>query len=416
MIQTLLRALALNLALLIVFSSQAQLTAEVNPRQAGFSPERLQRFAQYLNQEIEEGHIPGAVCLIYRKGAVAHFDSYGLAHLKDEKPMQRDQIFYIQSMTKPIVSVGIMMLYEEGYFQLNDPISKYFPEFKDMQVAEYSPGDADGKKEMNLVKANKSITIAHLLSHTAGMSHGLGNSELDLKYRQALYFKPHKSIKERAMAMAELPLIGHPGEQWYYSASPDLLALLIEHFTEKNPAEFLQERIFDPLGMKDTGYNLSEDQKGRFVGQHQKTPEGTLIMSPRQVPTTGNNVFGGTHGLFSTAEDYLRFCQMLLNGGKFEGKRYLSRKTIELMASNHLGDVKRTPGHGFGLGFGVRTDVAASNQLGSEGIYYWNGAFNTHFFIDPKEELVAILMTQHAPYTNFYANKLRQFVYTALDD
>ena len=416
MIQLLLRVWALGILLALSPLLQAQLSAEVNPQKAGFSTKRLQRFATYLNQEVDQQKVPGAVCLIYRKGTLAHYDSYGKAFLEKGTPMQKDQIFYIQSMTKPIISVAFMMLYEEGYFELNDRLDTYFPEFKDMQVAEYDSEGSGDKKAMNLVEPETPITLAHLLSHTAGFSHGLGNSELDLKYRQALYFKAHQSIKERALAMAELPLIGHPGEQWYYSASPDLLALLVEHFTGMNPAEFIQQRIFDPLGMKDTGYNLNDEQKTRVVGLHVFDDDGKLMESPMQTSTSGTKVFGGTHGLFSTAADYLKFCQMLLNGGTYDGKQLLSRKTVELMAADHLQGVKRTPGHGFGLGFGVRTDVAASNELGSEGIYYWNGAYNTHFFIDPKEELIAILMTQTAPYTGFYSRKLRQFVYQAIND
>lgn len=216
--------------------------------------------------------------------------------------------------------------------------------------------------------------------------------------------------------MASIPLLGHPGEQFVYSSSPDILAALIEHFSGKPVAAFLQERLFSPLGMKDTGYNLSEEQQKRMVQLHVTNKEGQLINSPRQMPMSGNTVHGGAAGLFSTADDYLKFCQMLLNGGKSNGHQFLSPKTIELMTMNHVGDMYDYPGLGFGLGFGVTTDVVESQSLGSLGMYCWSGAFNTQFFIDPKEELIAIIMTQTTPYSNVLWNKLLQFVYQAIID
>ena len=281
-----------------------------------------------------------------------------------------------------------------------------------MQVAKDVNEGAEGETEA----ANKEITIAHLLSHTAGFSHGLGGSKLDQDYAKSLYYNPHETIEDRVNTLTKMPLIGHPGEQWYYSASPDVLALLIEHFSEMPVAEFLSERLFKPLGMEDTDYNLTSEKQGRMVKLHVFDKEGKLINSPRQTPMQGNTVHGGTHGLFSTASDYSRFCQMLLNGGKYNGHQLLSPKTIELMTSDHVGDLYESPGQGFGFGFGVTTDLATSKALGSVGQYYWNGAYNTHFFIDPEEELFAIVMTQTAPYSNFLADKLRQLVYQAIVD
>lgn len=399
----------------LLFSSLAfaQLPNHIDPVAAGFSEDRLQRFADYLHQEIEASKIPGAVCLIARKGAIAYEGTFGYKSISDNSPMQKDQIFYIQSMTKPIVSVAFMMLYEEGYFQLDDPVHKYLPQFKEMKVLTDEKDEAGKPK---LVATDQPITIEHLLTHTAGFSHGLGNSEIDLKYRAALYGNTElKTIKDRANELSKLPLVGQPGEQWYYSASPDVISLLIEQFSGMTTAQFLQQRIFDPLNMKDTGYNLADEKKERAVGLHAKSPEGKLFTAPQQTPTSGHTIFGGTHGLFSTAQDYMKFCLMLLNDGTFDGKRLLSRKTIEWMRSNHVGD-KYGKGEGFGLGFSVRTNLADGENIGSLGEYAWSGAFNTYFFIDPQEELVAIMMMQMWPYTSYYKRKFKQFVYQAIND
>ena len=405
--------------LFILISPTAAQQMAVNPKAAGMSKERLARLDAFLDKEITAGNIPGAVSMIYRKGQLAHYNAQGFSNLSTKDKMQLDEIFYIQSMTKPIVSVGLMMLYEEGYFELNDPISKYFPEFKNMQVATFVDGEDSEEKKMELSQADKPITIAQCLSHTAGFSHGLGYSEIDQMYLKTLYFQPHKTIKDRVMAMSKLPLVTHPDNVWYYSAAPDVLALLIEHFTGKNCSDFLEERLFGPLGMDDTGYNLVEAKNDRIVTVHHKGPDGKGALVPfaqRQPKGQGNTVFGGTHALFSTAADYLKFCQMLLNNGSFNGKRFLSRKTIELMTTDRVGKKFGAPGNGFGLGFGIVTDKGSNGALTSEGTYSWSGAFNTYFFIDPKEELIGILMTQVDPYTNFYNRKLRQLTYQAIVD
>ena len=271
--------------------------------------------------------------------------------------------------------------------------------------------------KMEKQKAMKGeISIAQLLSHTAGFSHGLGANKLEEDTRNALYYTPHKDIEARVNALVSVPMIGQPGEQWYYSASPDVLSLLIEHFSGMNTLEFLQQRLFDPLEMTDTGYNLDEEQQKRMVTLYYWDQERKLVVSPQQTPMEGNTIYGGTHGMFSTAGDYMKFCQMLLNGGSSNGHQFLSPKTIALMTENHVGDFREagSPGHGFGLGFGVKTDLSDSKSLGSVGQYYWSGAYNTYFFIDPAEDLVAVLMTQTAQYTNFYADKMRQFVYQAI--
>jgi len=377
----------------------------------GISQERLNRYEDFLKQEIKNGKIPGAVSLISRNGKVVHDATFGFASLDDKKQMQKDNIFHLMSMTKPIVSVAFMMLHEEGHFFLTDPVSKYLPQFKDLKVA----------KDIELPNGateplNTEVTINHILTHTAGFSHGLGSSELDKAVSKALYFEPQESIETRVNTLASLPLMSQPGEQWYYSASPDVLALLIEKFSGMNAAEFLQKRIFDPLGMNDTGYNIAKENHDRWVPVHNFNKEGKMVNSEQQLPIDGNKVYGGTHGLFSSAGDYMKFCQMLLNNGQANGKQFLSSKTIDLMTMNQIGDLRAGPGAGFGFGFGVTTDVAASKALGSVGQYYWGGAYSTYFFIDPEEELIAILMTQVQPYSDYYNKMMRQFVYQTIID
>lgn len=390
-----------------VYGQQAKTDLPTN----GISLERLNRYSDFLEQEVKAGKIPGAVSLISRNGELVHDETFGFASLADKKPMQKDNIFHLMSMTKPIVSAAFMMLYEEGHFFLSDPVSKYLPQFKDTKVAK-DVNDPEGATE----PLNTEITIHHILTHTAGFSHGLGGSELDKAVSKALYFQPQESIESRVNTLVGLPLVSQPGEQWYYSASPDVLSLLIEKFSGMTTAEFLQKRIFDPLRMKDTGYNIAKENQDRWVPVHNFNKEGKMVNSKQQLPVEGNKVYGGTHGLFSTASDYMKFCRMMLNKGSYDGKQLLSSKTIESMTMNQIGNISSGPGAGFGLGFGVTTDVAATKALGSVGQYYWGGAFSTYFFIDPKEELIAILMTQVQPFSNYYKNMMGQFVYQTIVD
>jgi len=394
-----------------VTSIDAQLT-NTSYETTGISKERLERYADFLTKEIKNGTIPGAVSLVIRKGKIVHEASFGYNNWDEQAPMQQDNIFYIMSMTKPIVTAAFMMLYEEGHFFLTDPVSKYLPQFNALKVAKDVTAGIEGDTE----PANKEITIHHLLTHTAGFSHGLGDTKLDNEIANALYYEPQSTIESRVNTLVSLPLIGHPGEQWYYSASPDVLSLLIEHFSGMPTAKFLQQRIFDPLDMKDTGYNISKANQDRWVPVHNINKEGKMVNSEKQLPMDGNTVYGGTHGLFSTAADYMKFCLMMLNNGEGNGKRLLSRKTVELMTTNHVGNLYQAPGQGFGLGFGVTNDVASSKALGSVGQYYWSGAYCTYFFIDPKEEMIAILMSQLQPYNNYYGGKMRQLVYQTITD
>ncbi|WP_026952070.1 serine hydrolase domain-containing protein [Algoriphagus mannitolivorans] len=395
----------LFLLLLSVFFSLASVA------QSKFSPERLQRYQEYYQKEIQGGRLPGIVTLVYKNGEKAYESAIGYSDLSTKAPISVDQIFYIQSMTKPIVTTAFMMLYEEGHFFLTDPVAKYLPEFKEMKVL----ADRTKGSEGGTVPANSPITIGQVLSHTAGFVHGIGGTKLDQEVAKAIYQSSPKTLEERVKNLAALPLISHPGTEWNYSASPDILARMIEVTSGMSLDQFLKTRLFDPLGMKDTGFNLSEAQSTRMVQLHAYNDSGVLSKTKNQTPTSGNTVFGGTHGLFSTAQDYSIFARMLLNGGEWQGKRYLSSKTIEIMTLPHDDGLFKDPGKGFGYGFAVVDDLAATQGLGSEGTYYWSGAFSTYFFIDPKENMVAIFMTQLAPFSSYYENKFRQMIYQAIE-
>lgn len=387
----------------LILSIQLLTAQVINPVLAGMSAERLDRYTNYLQQEINAGNAPGFVSMAYRNGYLAHYEALGYSNVDYRKVMIADNIFFIQSMTKAVVSTAFMMLYEEGHFQLNDPVYWYLPEFQNSRVALDPTESKKGDTEL----AKRPIRIIHLLTHNSGLSHGLGASQLDQDYMQALYTDQPVTIAERVQAMASLPLIGHPGEQWYYSASQEVLSRLVEHFSGMTTSEFLQERLFDPLGMEDTGYNLDEAKHDRVVTLHTYNKEGRMVLSPEQTPKTGNTVFGGGNGLFSTAGDYLKFCRLFLENGKaMNGTQLLSPKTIDLMGQNHVSDLYQSPGYGFGLGFDVITNLAETKSLGSVGQLSWIGAFQTFFFIDPAENLAAVLMTQIDPYDGFYGRKM----------
>lgn len=379
---------------------------------SGISTDRLKRYEAFIKKEIEEGRIPGAVTLVMRNGAVVHNGAFGFNDVPEKTPMKKDDIFYIQSMTKPIITVAFMMLYEEGHFMLTDPVSMYLPEFKKLRVIKDVNNGAAGETEA----MNSEVTIAQLLSHTSGITHGLGSSQLDKDFLKEYFMKSWPDIESRVANILKFPLVGQPGNQWYYSSSPDVLSVLIGKFSGMSTEQFLIERIFKPLEMKDTGYNLSKAQQARVVKVHSNNTDGVLGYSEHQPAMEGNTIWSGVNGLYSTAADYMNFCQMLLNGGRWNGKQLLSRKTIELMTLNHSGELFYKPGEGFGLGFAVLGDIAESRLLGSTGIFYWAGAFNTHFFIDPKEKLVSIFMTHEEHYNNIYHEKMRQLVYQAIVD
>ncbi|NNF34613.1 MAG: beta-lactamase family protein, partial [Saprospiraceae bacterium] len=342
------------IAICLSFNLHSQAAVDPGVKE-GISLDRLDRYEQFIKGEIKDGKLPGAVTFIMRNGKVIHHEAFGFSDLKSQSPMKKDQIFYIQSMTKLLVSAALMTLYEEGHFLLSDRVSKYLPFLSDLKVAsDMGQGSAGG-----LVELKRPIRIEDLFSHTAGFSHGLGNNKLEQEVNSALYGQKHADLESRVKALATMPLVGQPGEQWHYSAGPDVIALLIQHFSGQSTAEFLKERIFDPLGMEDTGYNIDPSKANRVAKVHLVSEKG-IIPSPEQTPISGNTVYGGTHGLFSTTQDYGAFLSMMIQGGTYNGHQVLGKKTIELMTQNHIGDLFWQEGRGFGLGIAVTTDVAAT--------------------------------------------------------
>ena len=374
-----------------------------------FSQSRLERLAGFVEDEISNQKIPGAVTMVVHNGKLIHHEAYGLSNVNTERAMAKDDVFYIQSMTKPIITTAFMMLYEEGHFLLTDRVSKYLPEFKNLKVV-VNPEEG---VESELVELQREITIRDLLTHTAGFSHGLGPTELDKQVFEAQYLQEHPNIQSRVNNLMSMPLFSQPGKQWYYSASPDVISVLIEFFSGKSTADFLRERIFEPLEMNQTGYNLPGVDPRRRAAMHQVV-DGKLVPGEYQTNLEGNKIWSGVNGLFSTASDYAAFCQMIINGGTLNDHTLLSPKTVELMLGDHALGLFPSPGEHFGLGFAVVNDVAKTAKPGTIGLAYWSGAYNTHFFLDPKENIIAIFFTQTDPYTSFYHQKLRQLVYQAL--
>ena len=379
---------------------------------AGINVNRLPRLEKYVQTQMANGNIPGAVTMVIHNGKVVHLAANGYKNIATKSPMKTDDLFYIQSMTKPIISVAFMMLYEEGYFKLDDPVSKYLPEFKNLRVVRSNQDGPDAPTD----SLKSQITIAQLMSHSSGLTHGLSQNPVERRFR-AGYFKPNlSSIQERVSNITKFPLLAQPGTQWNYSAGPDVMCVLIEKFSGMSTDAFLKARIFEPLGMKNTGYNVPKDQQSKIVSLHTKGADGILNVSKMQAPFENVKVWSGVNGLYATASDYATFCQMMMAGGTFQGKQYLSRKTVELMTSNHTGNSFQMPGTGWGLGFAVVTNGAATLTPASTGLFYWSGANNTHFFIDPKEKLIALFMTQESNHNFDYHLALRQLVYQSIAD
>ncbi len=368
------------------------------PEDVGMSTSRLGRIAPAMQRWVDDKKIPCALTMIAREGRLVHFEKFGMQDIATAKPIAYDTIFRIYSMTKPIVAITVMMLYEEGHFQLSTPVSELIPAFKNMQV--YTKGGEA------IVDAKREVTVKHLLTHTSGLIYDWGEDSdhpIYQRYREDESFGDLDSDDFYANLvnwLGKIPLFFHPGEAWHYGMSPDVLACLIEVVSGMPFAEFLDTRIFKPLRMNDTGFAVPQEKAHRHSSIYEPSKDGSIqpIESPYDYFLSNEplNFFPSTIGLQSTAADYLRFCQMLLNNGELEGKRLLGRKTVELIRTNHLPDDFQTfdIGCGFGLGFGVVRDVAETGTLGSLGTYGWAGIANTHFWIDPVEALIGILMTQ----------------------
>jgi CubicO group peptidase (beta-lactamase class C family) len=385
------------------------------PEKYGFSSERLNRISPVMQAYVEERKLPGIITLVARKGEVVHINKFGCQDVNKNKPIEFDTIFRIYSMTKPITSVALMMLYEKGLFHLSDPVSKYLPEFENVKVYE------EGGK---LVDPVCEITIHHLLTHTAGLSYGIfGESPIDKRYIEADLWEAGIDLQEMVRRIASLPLKFHPGQKWCYSVATSVVGRLIELISDIPLDDYFEEKIFKPLGMVDTAFSVPKDKVDRFASLYGQTETSQLDEIELEDFFNVTLYYGGG-GLVSTAEDYLQFAKMLLNKGELGSVRLLGRKTLELMCINHLPDsflplvIEETyPGIGFGLGFSVLVDIAQAEIMGSLGTYSWGGMASTNFWIDPVEEIIGIILTQYVP-TNVYPLNadFRSLVYQAIID
>ena len=374
----------------------------------GMSSERLERLDAVIQGYIDRQEIAGAVALVARRGKVVHFSALGQRDAESGAPMTHDSIFRIASMTKPIASVALMMMYEEGRFQLRDPISKWLPEFADMEVAIPAPPQERLTGRYKTIPAAGPITVQQILTHTAGLANSYRGIAQPEFLAMSAERRPGDTVGDMLQRLATLPLNFHPGEHWEYGRATDVVGRLVEVMSGQTLDAFLNERIFVPLDMTDTHFYLPESKLDRFAALYQPNADGKIELS--EAPTTESRFvaephtyFSGAGGLVSTARDYFRFHQMMLNGGELDDVRLLSRKTVELMTANHTGDKGiwlAGPGYGFGLGYAVVTDLGPSGTPRSEGSYYWGGAFGTIFWVDPQEELIGILMEQIRPYTH----------------
>jgi CubicO group peptidase (beta-lactamase class C family) len=382
------------------------------PEQLGLSSERLDRIGNTIQATIDGGRIAGGVSLVARHGKIAYFKAFGMADRDAKKRMQTDSIFRICSMTKPITSVAVMILYEEGRFTLNEPVADFIPEFKDIKVLDPpSPQDKTSPPGA-LVNAKRPITILHLLTHTSGLTYPW-NARLGKAYNVAGIgtglLQQEGSTGDSIKKLASMPLLFQPGDAWEYSLSDDVLGYLVERVSGMPFDKFLEERLFNPLGMKDTYFYLPDDKVARLAAAYSYVPEKGLELIPEgkvvkegefsyssDYPYRGpHTYFSGGGGLSSTAEDYYRFCQMMLNGGQLNGVRIISRKSVELMSSNQVQG--KVDDFGYGLGFGTISEPRFLHELGSVGSYSWGGFYYTSFVIDPKEDLVAVFMGQLHP-------------------
>jgi CubicO group peptidase (beta-lactamase class C family) len=390
------------------FGAGSGIPAASKPEEVGLSSERLPRIHETVQRYLDSGQLAGAVTLVARRGRVASFEAHGVMDLDSKTPMRKDAIFRIASMSKPVTGVAIMMLMEDGKVRLTDPVSRFIPEFKELKVAVIKPGYVapqvpEGQRppipDYYTVPANREITIRDLLTHTSGLESGnLGNRLGDRIAPRDV----SRTLGDQIPKLAEVPLDFQPGSQWTYSllAGMDTLSRIVEIASGQTYDAFLKQRLFDPLGMKDTAFFVPADKASRVAGLYNRTPRG---IEKGETPSwlATKTFFSGGGGLWSTAEDYAQFAQMLVNGGELNGRRLLSPRTVALMSSNHVGDLytgagagSRVQGMGFGLSMEVVLDAVKANRRTSTGSFGWDGAFGTHFWVDPTEHLIGVLMVQ----------------------
>jgi CubicO group peptidase (beta-lactamase class C family) len=417
----------------IAFSALAQgLPRASQPEGVGFSSERLKRLTSTFQADVDRGEIPGAVVLIARNGKVAYFKAFGFQDREKQVPMKTDAIFRLASMTKPFTSVAAMMLVEEGKLQLLDPVSVYLPEFKNLQVGVEKINTATGNPELSLEPARREMTVQDLLRHTSGLTYGIfGKSLVKQAYNDAKLFDPGQTLAELVSKLSKLPLASQPGTTWDYSMSTDVLGRIVEVVSGVSLDQFIADRIAKPIGLSDAAFYVGEAKAAR-VAQPQ-VDAATGKRPPMPDVTKRPNWMSGGGGMVSTASDYVRFAQMMLNGGVLDGVHLLSSRTVGFMTSDHLPPgiafspvtllgfhaqaLAPTPedGQGFGLGFAVRNQAGRNPLPGSPGEFYWTGLYGTAFWVDPKEKLIAVLMMQIPPaQAAHYRSLLRNLVYQAL--
>jgi len=407
------------------------------PAEVGLSSDRLGLLKATLKREVDEGKLPGVVVVVARKGRLVVAEAVGFQDKTAGKPMAMDSIFRIYSMTKPLVSVAAMILVEDGKIQLTDPVSKHLPAFKGQSVSVAKTDAAFARVAYTIVPADREMTVQDLLRHTSGLAYGeiTSNAPVKAAYAKAgVYLPDVRDYDARDLTPAEqverlgkAPLAHQPGTVWEYSFASDILGRVVEAASGKRLGEFLDERVFRPLKMADTRFWLPADKMGRLAQPFASDPATGTPNKLIDVATEPKNDSGGA-GAVSTAADYLRFAQMLLNGGQLDGARILSRTTVSLMASDHLGTriaapltpgelLLGTPGYTFGLGFAVRQGPGIAGVPGSAGEFMWAGYGGTYFWVDPKEEIAAVYMTQApSPIRAFYRREIKALVYQAIVD
>ena len=399
-----------------------------DPAAAGFSAKRLERITDHLNRHyIEPGKISGAQVVVARHGHPAYFRNFGLMDRELGRPMTDDAIFRIYSMTKPITSIALMQLYEQGLFQLNDPVHRVIPAWRDQKV--YVRGEGE---HMELKTPETPMTFRHLLSHTAGLSYGATNHPVDRRYRaERVRREQGETLASFVDKLARVPLHFTPGERWLYSYATDVCGHLVEALSGQPLDEYFAEHIFQPLGMEDTAFHVDPEKQSRFAANYERGPDKSLKLlddPEKSAYLAKPDFFSGGGGLTGTSADYLKFCEMLRCHGRSGDERVIGSRTLDLMTRNHLtrGDLSSMAvgafsetayeGVGFGLGFAVTLDAVASGAMGA-GDYYWGGAASTIFWVDPKEDLLVIFMTQLMPSNTFnFRGQLKNIIYSAMED
>jgi CubicO group peptidase (beta-lactamase class C family) len=419
-----LKALALSFVFVFALfaTARAQNLPSAKPADVGLSAERLDRITQLLRDDAAKGTIPGAVVMIMRNGKVAYFESTGVLDPETKAPMGKDAIFRIYSMSKPITTVAVMMLFEQGKITLDEPIAKYLPAFKDMKVGVESKGE-DGKPKLELTDAKKPITIQDLLRHTSGITYGFfGDLMVKKAYLDANVYEGDYDNAEFAERIAKLPLAFQPGTIWDYSNSTDILGRLVEVVSGQSLLQFEKENILDPLGMTDTSFYVADAGKHTRIAEPFKTDRKIGAGVEFGDPRAPKKWESGGGGMVGTVSDYARFLMMLRNGGTLDGKRYLGPKTVAYMTSDHTAGVITPgpyylpgPGYGFGLGFAVRKEAGVALTPGTVGDYNWGGAGGTYFWVDPREDLIVVYGMQSPSQRVHYRQVLRDMVYSAIE-